>query len=228
MALLLAWMVGLAAAQGTPDDAVLRQQQAVEVAAQAVAAARADGAKRSVIAELMKHYRAEATELDALLPPLDATWEEERRARLQAVIALGEALAAGKSDDDAAEVLAAWLGEPSDRLTLLRKALASTETAPDTVRAAVQADVAEQATALSVWLAYDAAEARRRAEKAQLRAASLRRSGPGQGVGISAEVEAQQLEALALVETTRSATLSTLRTDVLALRAEAAIPRESP
>ena len=225
---LLGWMLGLAVAQTPPSTELLRQQQEVEQAAEAVATARARGARRSEVAELMATYRAAATALEALQAPLATDWEQTRRERLEAVVDLGEALAAGKTDRRAAALLTDWLGDPSQRLVVLREAIVSREQLPTEVRDAILRDVTEQATALSALLAYEAADARRRADAATLRASSLRRSGPGQGVGIAAELEAQQLEAAALADLERSTALSTLRQDALGLRAAAVAPPETP
>jgi len=201
-----------------PAEDVLRQRDVVEHAAAAVAEARAEGAKRSVVAEKMRSYREAAEALEALEAPLAPSVEAERRARLDALGSLSEALAEDRREEKAREVLTAWLGVPKERLTVLSEAVSAAESSPDAVRRAIALDVLEQASALSVLLAYDAARALRDAEALELRARNLRRPSAGQSPPVSAEVEAVRIEAEAEAMRAEQAELVLLRDQVLVLR----------
>lgn len=201
-----------------PAEDVLRQRDVVENAAAAVAEARAEGAKRSVVAEKMRAYREAAEALEALETPLAPSVEAERRARLDALGSLSEALAEDRREEKAREALATWLGVPEERLTVLTEAVAAAESSPDAVRRAIALDVLEQASALSVLLAYDAARALRDAEALELRARNLRRPSAGQSPPVSAEVEAVRIEAEAEAMRAKQAELVLLRDQVLVLR----------
>lgn len=217
---MIAWLLAVAWADPTTDR--LRQRELVEAAAAAVAEARASGARRSEVAERMAAYREAAAELERLEAAAAPSLEEDRRTRMAAIAELARALAEGEARTPARDVVAAWLGDPGARLALLEEALPGTLAAPADIRRGVLLDVIEQADALVAWAAFDAAVELARADQLEVRALGLRRAGPGQTAPITAEVEAQRLEAEALVAEGRAEGLQVLASRAGAVRARAA------
>lgn len=226
--MILALLACLTLAWAQPGPEVLRQQQAVEAAAEAVARARAEGARRAEVAERMRVYREAAEALAALRAPDAAGLEAERRERLQAMTDLAEAIAEGRNDRGAAEVLGTWLGTPTDRLGALQAGLMAADAMPEELRQAVLLDVSEQAAALSVKLTYDALAFHAEADQKALRALALRRQGPGSSNTLGTEVDAQRLETEAAAARAAEAALLALRPALDDLRGRLPERMESP
>jgi hypothetical protein len=219
------WLVAAALAQ---EPGLAEERLAVERAATAVAEARARGASRAEIAELMAVYRDTAERLAAReaaeAPAVDLTVE-----RLSALRALTDALAAGREAPDARRALVAWLGEPSARMSLLEQALDATRTvgSRDLERALV-ADVLDQANALFVLLTYDAATVRRDIDRSRVRVSALRRDVPGQAAPIDVQVDTVRLEGEIEALERTAATLTNARDRCDAIRVRATTLREKP
>ena len=222
---MILWLVAAALAQ---EPGLAEERLAVERAATAVAEARARGASRREIAELMASYRDAAERLAAReaaeLPAVDLA--AERRSALRA---LTEALAAGREAPDAHRALVAWLGEPSARLSLLDQALDATETvgSRDLERALV-ADVLDQANALFVLLSYDAAAVQRDFERSSVRLSALERDLTGQAQAIDVQVDIVRLEGEIEALERTAATLADARDRCDAIRTRAMTLREKP
>ena len=219
------WLVAAALAQ---EPGLAEERLAAERAATAVAEARARGASRAEIAELMAIYRDAAERLAAreaaVAPAVDLAAE-----RLAALRALTDALAAGREAPDARRALVAWLGEPSARMSLLDQALDATRTvgSRDLERALV-ADVLDQANALFVLLTYDAAVVRRDIDRTSVRMSALERNVPGQATAIDVRVEIVRLEGEIQTLERAAATLANARERCEAIRARATTLRENP
>ena len=219
------WLVAAALAQ---EPGLAEERLSVERAATAVAEARARGATRSEIAELMAIYRDAAERLAAReaaeAPAVDLTVE-----RLSALRALTDALAAGREAPDARRVLVEWLGEPSERMSLLEQALDATRTvgSRDLERALV-ADVLDQANALFVLLTYDAAAVHRDIDRSRLRLSALEHNVPGQATAIDLRVEIVRLEGEIQTLERTAATLTNARERCEAIRARATTLGEKP
>jgi hypothetical protein len=219
------WLVAAALAQ---EPGLAEERLAAERAATAVAEARARGASRAEIAELMAIYRDAAERLAAreaaVAPAVDLAAE-----RLAALRALTDALAAGREAPDARRALVAWLGEPAARMSLLDQALDATRTvgSRDLERALV-ADVLDQANALFVLLTYDAAVVRRDIDRTSVRMSALERNVPGQATAIDVRVEIVRLEGEIQTLERAAATLANARERCEAIRARATTLRENP
>ncbi|MCB9692048.1 MAG: hypothetical protein H6736_09560 [Alphaproteobacteria bacterium] len=163
----------------------------VEAAAAEVAAARARGAPRSEVARLMRAYRARAEML-----PADAPTDVASARR-----ALGEAIARGRGGAEPRAALVAVVGEPAERLEALERAVAAP--APEGLRAALHADIAEQAALLAAVARWDAVQAEAERQGAALRAEAIRAPAPGLTPDIGAQLEArraaEEAERLALL-----------------------------
>lgn len=185
----------IARADPTSRQALVEQRIAVERAAAAVASARLEGARRADIKQLMATYREAAQRLAALeaaaAPSPDQTAESFRQAQVDVAAAVAE----GGEAAEAREALTRWLGDLSARLKLLDEALAAARVVSDAelVRD-ILLDTAEQAQGVMLAAAYDAHTAATRAQRAEVRAQSLRRAVPGQGSGLDDAVEALRLE----------------------------------
>lgn len=218
---MIALLLALAALAQDPGTELLRQHQAVEAAATAVADARADGARRSKVADLMRTYREAAAALEALEQARAPSLEEVRRTRSAAVAELTRALAEGDRESGARDTLATWLGDPSARVALLEGAVAAGEQAPAEIRRGVLLDVVDQADALVALVSFDAVALERQADMLELRALSLRRAGPGQTASMADEVEALRLDEQARAADAAEEALIALRSTVQAVRARA-------
>ncbi len=220
-------LLGLSLAWADPQGALLAQRAAVEQAAAAVASARADGARRSELAELMRVYREAAAELDRLEQIRAPNLEQARLDRLAAMTALSRDLAEGQTTSPARALLVDWLGDPSARAAILADVVTAGLSAPTSVRRGLLLDVIEQADAVAVLLAFDAAALEHGADQLELRALSLRRRA-GQAGSMAAEMEAARLEAEAAEATRQGEAWMQMRTTVLELRRTVATALEAP
>lgn len=180
-------------------DARVRQQEVVEAAAAAVASARADGARRRDVADLMAHFRTEAEQLAAMTPPDPIA--DPGAVHTAALFALADATANGRVDRAARQVVTDWLGPLGARLALLDGALAAATTAaartPDLARS-MALDVEGQCTAVMLAAAHDATEADSTARSARLTAAALRGgAAPRESGGVGVEMDIRAAEAAA-------------------------------
>jgi hypothetical protein len=180
--------VGVAVAD--PGADIARQRALTDRAAEASAQARADGLRRTEVAERYAEFRTAKLELDRLLALVPPPPHQDVVARRAAVDALRVALAEGQRTSGARSVVADWLGEPAERLGVWQGALAGSVGAPAAIRRAMLLDILEQADALAVLLAFDAAVSRAVVSEAGLRAATLRRRAPGQSPSMVDELEA--------------------------------------
>jgi hypothetical protein len=204
-----------------PSTDLLEAREQVERAAAAVATARAEGANRSELAELMAAYRDAAARHEQLALAQGPTPDAIRRERQQALTDVTRALAEGATDVPARAVLASWLGDPAARAAVLRSAADSTTAMPADIRRGVLLDVLEQTDALAALLSFDAAVLAIESDQAELRALSLRRRGPGQTASIEDEVRAVRLEEDARRAEERAASLLLLRAEVWVVREKA-------
>lgn len=219
------WLVAAALAQ---EPGVAEERLAVERAATAVAEARARGASRREIADLMAVYRDAAERLAAReaaeVPAVDLA-----AARLSALRALTEALAAGREAPDAHRALVEWLGQPSARMSLLEEALDATRTVGSrNLERALVADVLDQANALFVLIIYDAAAVQRDLERSSVRLSALERDLTGQAAAIDVQVDIVRLEGEIHALERTAATLANARDRCDAIRARATTLREKP
>lgn len=205
MILVLA-LVSLASAGDVERAAAIRQASVVDVLAAEIARARSAGADRQELAGLMARFRVEAEVLAGLEAPMVLAATEEGVARRTAAArALTQALAAGRADAASRTTLVAWLGDPSERLGVLERALAAARaTNEGPLRTALALDVAEQAAAVGLVFRYDAEIARLEAGRLFAQAALLRgRTMPGQSGGLDLVVEAERTERDARAATAR-------------------------
>jgi hypothetical protein len=209
------------AALADPATDLIEAREQVERAAAAVAAARADGASRAELGELMAVYRDAAARHEQLALAQGSTPDAIRRERRQALTELTRALAEGTTDIPARDVLASWLGDPTARVAVLRSAADSTTAMPADIRRGVLLDVLEQTDALAALLSFDAAVLAIESDQLELRALSLRRRGPGQTASIEDEVRAVRLEEEARRAEERAASLLRLRAEVWVVRERA-------
>ena len=219
------WLVAAALAQ---EPGLAEERLAVERTATAVAEARARGASRREIAELMAIYR-DAAERLAAREAAETPAVDLAAARLTALRALTDALATGREDADARKALVDWLGEPSARMALLEQALDATGTVGSRdLERAIVADVLDQANALFVVLTYDASAVHRDLERSRVRASALRRDVPGQAAPIDVQVDVVRLEGEIQALERTAATLTSARDRCDAIRARATTLREKP
>jgi hypothetical protein len=219
------WLVAAALAQ---EPGLAEERRMVERAATAVAEARASGASRAEIAELMAVYRDAAERLaareDAEMPAVD-----HAAARRSALRALTEALAAGRDAPDAHRALVEWLGEPSARMALLEQALDATRTVGSrNLERGLVADVLDQANALFVLLSYDAAAVQRDLERSSVRLSALKRDLTGQAQAIDVQVDIVRLEGEIQAFERTADTLANARGRCDAIRARATTLGEKP
>jgi len=210
------------------DEDLLRQQDAVAAAAAAVAHARAEGARRRDIAELMAAYREQAERLASRLAPDDQTATTKQREA--AVAALSAATAEGQVASQARDLLDRWLGPLLTRLDLLDNALTAAAGlgSPD-LAADMILDIENQAVAVMVAAAHDATASESESRANRLKAAALRAaSDPGGVVGFSTQVDVQTLLAAADAAAARADTLWALRDRAAALLARARQTQTSP
>lgn len=212
----------LAIALAVPPDAErVRQRDTVEQAAAAVARARAEGAGRKDVAELMAVFRQEA-EVLARMEPVEAP-SDPAEARRAALAALADATASGRVDEAARGVVAAWLGPLEPRIGLLEGALAATAAVhPPDLAQSMALDVEGQCTAVMLAAAHDATRAAATARAQRLTAAALRRGdSPGQAGGIDVEADARAADAAAARADADAAALWVLRDRASMLRTQA-------
>ena len=231
MLLALALLLSLAMA-ATPEERA-HQQDVVAEAAAAVARARADGARRRDVAELMVSYRLQAEALASMEPP--SQQPDEADARAAALAALAEATAADRADDPARAEIGGWLGQLEDRLDLLDGALVAAGgiSSPSLARGML-GDVDAQCRAVMVAAAYDATLDEEQSRRARLRAMALRSGeSPRQTGGIDIELDVRALEAEADQDHAAAAAAWLVRDRAVALRqradaALAALPNPAP
>jgi hypothetical protein len=128
----------------------------------------------------------------------------------------------------ARDAVAAWLGDPEQRLAVLSAAVDGVEGVPDSIRRGVLLDVVEQSDALAVLLSFDAAERAAAADALVLRADTLRRRAPGQTPSMADEVQAVRLIEQAREADVRAGELRAVRDRVMTLRARAAVALGGP
>lgn len=196
MTALLLWG-SLAWGQAPDEHAVARQQARVAELAGVVADARDSNAPRSEVAAAMRAYRSEAEVLADMEAAMQrAEGDAMRAARERALLALAEALAAGRPDPDARALLADWLGDLDALLGTLRQALSEAGSRPaDPLSHALALDIAEKAQVVWLVASYDEYRARSDARELALRAHALRsRSASGMSGGFDDVLEARALE----------------------------------
>ncbi len=184
MALWLA-MVGMAA----PDPRVVVLRVQVEVAAAEVSAARQRGARRGVVANLMRRYRAAAEALAELEPRGAPTTVADDVARL------AEAVASGKGGAVSRDAVVAALGQPQARIDVLQTVLGSARSTSDSVlRASLLLDLEEQARSLALVCAWDGWQAEQDRRSVQLRRTALAPSLGSQLGGVDGAALAARLD----------------------------------
>ena len=214
------WLAAIAIALAGAGETAQLQAQA-EDAAMAVAQARQSGARRTVVARLMREYRSAAEAL--------ATAEAPRATGvvpLEALQELTEAIATGRRGTAPRDALAAVVGEPVVRIPLLEAALQhAIDAEGDELRRSLLLDLAEHAGALALIAEWDAGEASTSRRRLELRATALTRVIPGQAGGVDRAVEAQRLREAARAATRQREqhTAYRDRARVLAQRATSAL-----
>ncbi len=218
LALALAWA-------GPTAEEISQQRLRVAEAATQVADARARGSRRSEVAALMASYRAEAERLALLLAELPPEEAPER-----ALEGLVEALAEGRVEPELRARVEARLGPLEDRLDLLAGALEETGAWQDlALRRSVLHDVVEQAAAVALAAAYDAAVATQEADTLARRAAGLRRTPAGEILAVEDEIRARRLDEEAARARARATLALSIGARAAALRARAlALLEETP
>lgn len=217
----------LGVARADPAADLARQQELVEQAAAAVAAARAEG-RRAEVAARMAAYRGAAAELERMRLGAAEGPEEERARHLSATAALVVALAEGQRADDARAVVATWLGDPVEQAGLLEAATAAAAGAPGDVRRGLLLDVVERSDALIVWLDLDAAADEQASDQLEMRILTLRRQGPGQAASMASEADAVRLSMEASRLDAHAASLRAVVERVAATRGAALAAMETP